>query len=317
MPSPFAPPGLSLHHATEIDALAERLADDQEDSPCALLITGQPGEGRRYVIARAVEAMRGAGLNALYAAVDLDGYEPERADPPAYAQHAAAKRGAVLDPADEGWIRRSIRGPRPSLHDFLAAALLAGRDGASVSLRERLTEAFAATDPWSALAESLGPDERLIVHIADTAELPAVARDLLLELSARFPRFKTVISCSPDDGLGKVVRGRSNLRFEVMPLDPGELRSLLEERLGEPGLLSKDLLAMSRVFSHTGTREQVIAVKGSPKGIFDLCHLKDESISHFEKSRYTNGFRRFKSFRGSKSYIGFWCTTTNSTRFRS
>lgn len=48
--------------------------------------------------------------------------------------------------------------------------------------------------------------------------------------------------------------------------------------------LSKDLLAMSRVFSHTGTKERVIAVKGSPEAIFDLCHLSGESISRFENA---------------------------------
>ncbi len=46
--------------------------------------------------------------------------------------------------------------------------------------------------------------------------------------------------------------------------------------------LSKDLLAMSRVFSNTGTKEQVIAVKGAPEAIFDLCHLNGETISRFE-----------------------------------
>jgi Ca2+-transporting ATPase len=48
--------------------------------------------------------------------------------------------------------------------------------------------------------------------------------------------------------------------------------------------LSKDQLAMSRVFSNTGTKEQVIAVKGAPEAIFDLCHLNSERISLYEKA---------------------------------
>ncbi len=48
--------------------------------------------------------------------------------------------------------------------------------------------------------------------------------------------------------------------------------------------LSKDLLAMSRVFSNTGSKERVIAVKGAPEAIFDLCHLNDEEISGYEKA---------------------------------
>lgn len=37
--------------------------------------------------------------------------------------------------------------------------------------------------------------------------------------------------------------------------------------------LSKELLAMSRVFSSTNNAEKVIAAKGAPEAIFDLCHL--------------------------------------------
>ena len=40
--------------------------------------------------------------------------------------------------------------------------------------------------------------------------------------------------------------------------------------------LSKELLAMSRVFSSKGTHEKIIATKGAPEAIFDLCHLGEE-----------------------------------------
>lgn len=39
--------------------------------------------------------------------------------------------------------------------------------------------------------------------------------------------------------------------------------------------LSKELLAMSRVFQEKSADEYVIATKGAPESIFDLCHLKD------------------------------------------
>ncbi len=48
--------------------------------------------------------------------------------------------------------------------------------------------------------------------------------------------------------------------------------------------LSKELLAMSRVFSNTGTKEQVIATKGAPEAVFDLCHLDTKSIEKYEKA---------------------------------
>ena len=37
--------------------------------------------------------------------------------------------------------------------------------------------------------------------------------------------------------------------------------------------LSKQLLTISRVFSFKGTQEKIIATKGAPEAIFDLCHL--------------------------------------------
>ena len=48
--------------------------------------------------------------------------------------------------------------------------------------------------------------------------------------------------------------------------------------------LSKDLLAMSRVFSNTGSLKRVIAVKGAPEAIFDLCHLNSDRVSNYEKA---------------------------------
>ena len=44
--------------------------------------------------------------------------------------------------------------------------------------------------------------------------------------------------------------------------------------------LSKELLAMSRVFSFKRTQEKIIATKGAPEAIFDLCHLDGKSKKH-------------------------------------
>lgn len=40
--------------------------------------------------------------------------------------------------------------------------------------------------------------------------------------------------------------------------------------------LSKELLAMSRVYSHSDNKLQIIATKGAPEVIFDLCHLESD-----------------------------------------
>ncbi|MBK6964608.1 MAG: cation-translocating P-type ATPase [Bacteroidales bacterium] len=48
--------------------------------------------------------------------------------------------------------------------------------------------------------------------------------------------------------------------------------------------LSGDLLAMSRVFSNSGSKEKVIATKGAPEAIFDLCHLNKQTVAVYEKA---------------------------------
>jgi P-type Ca2+ transporter type 2C len=58
--------------------------------------------------------------------------------------------------------------------------------------------------------------------------------------------------------------------------------------------LTKDLLAMSRVFTHKGTQEKVIATKGSPEAIFDMCHLNEENkkrLSQAIEELATSGLR--------------------------
>jgi len=48
--------------------------------------------------------------------------------------------------------------------------------------------------------------------------------------------------------------------------------------------LSKELLAMSRVFINTASNSKVIAAKGAPEAIFDLCHLNETEISTYSKA---------------------------------
>jgi len=54
--------------------------------------------------------------------------------------------------------------------------------------------------------------------------------------------------------------------------------------------LSKDLLAMSRVFKSKGNHQQTIATKGAPEAIFDLCHLSD-----FDKAKYAEAISEMAS----------------------
>ena len=58
--------------------------------------------------------------------------------------------------------------------------------------------------------------------------------------------------------------------------------------------LSKELLAMSRVFSEKNTKEKCIATKGAPEAIFELCHLESNErkrLSAVVQGLATNGLR--------------------------
>ena len=48
--------------------------------------------------------------------------------------------------------------------------------------------------------------------------------------------------------------------------------------------LSRELLAMSRVFTNSGNLQQTIAAKGAPEAIFDLCHLSSEDASAYAEA---------------------------------
>lgn len=48
--------------------------------------------------------------------------------------------------------------------------------------------------------------------------------------------------------------------------------------------LSKELLAMSRVFTLKGSSDKVIATKGAPEAIFDLCHIDNKRKAQFTQA---------------------------------
>jgi Ca2+-transporting ATPase len=47
--------------------------------------------------------------------------------------------------------------------------------------------------------------------------------------------------------------------------------------------LSKEIMAMSRAFRQPGQAERVIAAKGAPEAIFDLCHFSDAEMEHYHQ----------------------------------
>jgi len=71
--------------------------------------------------------------------------------------------------------------------------------------------------------------------------------------------------------------------------------------------LSKDLLAMSRVFTNSESRQQTIAAKGAPEAIFDLCHLSEEKKTSFGEAIAVMASEGLRVLGVAKALIG----TTN------
>jgi tetratricopeptide (TPR) repeat protein len=168
----------------------------------------------------------------------------------AYWEFQQAKRSLEPSPqAQQALERLAGRTPTPGVTELSLAAALIGLDAESTSLVERITAALDGANPWESLAQSLEPGERLAVHLIDTSEIPAPLRAALLDVAMESPRLKLFISSHRREGVGKVVRGRPNARFEVMPLERGELESMVERRLGSPGLPDE---VFDRLFRETG-----------------------------------------------------------------
>ncbi|MBI1356143.1 MAG: hypothetical protein GC160_17520 [Acidobacteria bacterium] len=228
---------INLHHEGEIAALADQLQDADAERATVVVLAGFPGGGRRYLQRQSVAALRRRGLRVFAAELDLDGAEPESLNLHAYWEFQQAKRGRPVAPAvQQAFERLAGRSPRPGLTELSLAAALAGLDPESEALVERLPAALADAAPWTALAAGLGDDERLALHVADTSSLPMPLREALLSLAMDAPHVKLLISSHRREGVGKVVRGRANVRFDVMPLDRGELEALSESRLERPGI---------------------------------------------------------------------------------
>ncbi|MEI6348704.1 MAG: cation-translocating P-type ATPase [Bacteroidota bacterium] len=90
------------------------------------------------------------------------------------------------------------------------------------------------------------------------------------------PKFHEIIQygtlssqSNPFDPMEKAITKMSDLFLKERLLD--EKWEMVKEYP-----LSKELLAMSRVFSSPETHDKVIAAKGSPEAIFELCHLKKD-----------------------------------------
>lgn len=68
--------------------------------------------------------------------------------------------------------------------------------------------------------------------------------------------------------------------------------------------LSKDLLAMSRVFTNHEKHRQTIATKGAPEAIFELCHLSTDEIAKYSAAVAEMASAGLRVLGVAKSLIG-------------
>ncbi|GAB6097919.1 HAD-IC family P-type ATPase [Desulfatiferula olefinivorans] len=64
-------------------------------------------------------------------------------------------------------------------------------------------------------------------------------------------------------------------------LEPCRLEAHTTYRIVKEYPLTRDVLAMSRVYDDERSGERIIAAKGAPEAIFDLCHLPDEETRDY------------------------------------
>lgn len=140
---------------------------------------------------------------------------------------------------------------RPAVIEALGAATVICVDKTGTLTENRMTVAALALDHWV----ELGHDDALPHHLHPLAEYAALASPI-----------------DPFDPTDTAFRVLADQRLQhTEHLHP-------EWTLAREYPLSDELLALSHVWQAPGTSALVIAAKGAPEAIADLCHLDGEAI---------------------------------------
>lgn len=220
-----------LHEAADIQALAHLLDPRADQDRRCIILSGSADGSRKALLDEAVRRLRSGGQSVLYARIDLDGFEPDALSPLEYGKYLASKtRGGQSDEAVEEFVARLASETALSAEQLALLALVAGRDDQSGALAALANEALEAGGVrWERLVPS--PGQAVVLHLDDSAQLPALLRSRLLNLE--IPGLAVAVSCYPAQDSKQVAGARSAARFELMPMDEGEVRSWLKARAGE------------------------------------------------------------------------------------
>lgn len=216
---------LNLHDPDELRSLAELLSDEAPDARRVALLSGEAASGRRYLLAAAAEAARDEGCELTLLTLDLDGYEPGIVSPSDFVAHQAARRGADSRAALRLLEIIERRGAPASIFDATLLSLLLDAPDADLS---PIADGATAAEAFDQALADLSAAARLVVHVLEAATLPLALRDRLVEEASRNANFRLIYSCAANDSSKKLAESCETARFELLPLDVGELASKLD-----------------------------------------------------------------------------------------
>jgi len=216
---------LNLHDPDELRSLAELLSDEAPDATRIALLSGEVASGRRYLLAAAAQAARDEGCELTLLTLDLDGYEPGIISPEDFVAHQAARRGADSRAALRVLEIIAGRGAPASIFDATLLSLVLDAPDADLS---PIADAPSSAEAFDQALAALSAATRLVVHVLEAATLPLTLRDRLIEEASRNENFRLIYSCSNNDSSKKLAEGYDTARFEMLPVDAGELASKLD-----------------------------------------------------------------------------------------
>ncbi|MEA2564770.1 MAG: hypothetical protein QOH06_6274 [Acidobacteriota bacterium] len=221
-----------------------------------VLLSGETGIGRRYLLQAAVRRLRQAGQEVEeILEIDLEGYD-EAVGFAKYFELQVEKRRQEQGEARKELLEALFSAVRLGVKGTGWASLLS----LTLSLKEPVTalrkifgrsdkgfsgELFSAREILASILESLSG--RVILHVVDPARFHAMPsaenpRRWLPEVAERFPHVVLVVSCGPGDQAAYLVPGALTdvERFELRRLDQRDLWEILDLRLA-PNAFPPDL----------------------------------------------------------------------------
>jgi tetratricopeptide (TPR) repeat protein len=196
----------NLHPPEDLEEIEAVLRLPPSHAPVLLLI-GERGIGRRYLLRTAIFRLRQEGARIRYSQVDLEGFEPKGHDSGfgKYLEHLATKNKWSNHPR---W-NELVKWITDSKVKFTlrTATLVSLAFESSLSIKD-IAEAFGSeslgfegprfreSDAFARTVSTIAGDDRLVIHVEDFDSAPGVLVDWLVRLRNREPGIYVALSGS-------------------------------------------------------------------------------------------------------------------------